>query len=154
MEKHEGDGRMERCIACPKTFDRDEMICIDDQWICGTCKPTVVQMLQEGASLADMIVARQKRKLVMGKKAALPERCVKCNAPAEGQPLKRNLYWHSPFVYLCLLMKMLVYILVVGMVFGIVTTQVVTARRIDKEYIWLNGAGKDYLDVLPEWVEP
>ena len=171
-------------------------------------------MMQEGASAADMTVARKKRVLVMGKNAALPDRCVKCNAPANGNRLKRKLSWHSPVFYLLILFNILIYALVAlfvrkkatievglcdvhlskrktsilitwlvvtlsaaliitgigmdttplipagilvfvgGLIYGACSATVVTARRIDKEYIWLNGVCKDYLESLPEWIKP
>lgn len=37
--------------------------------------------------------------LVMFKRAALPQRCVKCNAPTP-HTLKRNLRWHPPALYI------------------------------------------------------
>ena len=50
--------------------------------------------------------------LVMRKDAALPDRCVKCNAPANGRRLKRNLSWHYPAWYLLVLISPLIYIIV------------------------------------------
>ena len=37
--------------------------------------------------------------LVVQKGAALPDRCIRCNAPAEGRRLHRQLYWHPPLLY-------------------------------------------------------
>ena len=50
--------------------------------------------------------------LVMLKDAELPDRCVKCNAPAEGRRLRRNLSWHPPAWYLLLLFNILIYVIV------------------------------------------
>lgn len=47
--------------------------------------------------------------LVMDKTASLPERCVVCNAPASGRPLRRRLAWHAPGWYLLVLFNLLVY---------------------------------------------
>lgn len=41
--------------------------------------------------------------------APWPNRCVKCNAPADGNPLKQTLYWHKPVIYLLILLSPLVY---------------------------------------------
>ncbi|HEY8411800.1 MAG TPA: hypothetical protein VIK76_10370 [Pyrinomonadaceae bacterium] len=49
--------------------------------------------------------------LVMTKEALLPNRCVKCNAPAEEQ-LKRKLTWHHPALYLLILVSVLIYAVV------------------------------------------
>ncbi len=48
----------------------------------------------------------------MTKDAELPDRCVKCNAPANGYRLKRNLSWHPPVWYFLILISLLVYIIV------------------------------------------
>lgn len=37
--------------------------------------------------------------LVVQKGAVLPDRCIRCNAPAEGRRLHRQLYWHHPMLY-------------------------------------------------------
>jgi len=49
--------------------------------------------------------------LVMTKEALLPNRCIKCNAPADEQ-LKRKLTWHHPALYLLALASLLIYIVV------------------------------------------
>ena len=42
----------------------------------------------------------------------LPPRCVRCNAPAAAPLKSRTLYWHSPWLYLVLLVNLLVYAIV------------------------------------------
>ena len=54
-------------------------------------------------------------RLVMDRLAQLPDRCVKCNAYANGYRLKRRLSWHSP-VYYALLFSILVYAIVAACV--------------------------------------
>jgi len=44
----------------------------------------------------------------MAKRTRLPERCVKCNAPAR-RTLKRNLRWHHPALYLVIFAGVLLY---------------------------------------------
>lgn len=55
-------------------------------------------------------VWHSKSVLVMTKQAALPDRCVKCNAPTQHK-LKRNLRWHHPAIYLLIAGGMLFYII-------------------------------------------
>jgi len=55
---------------------------------------------------------RKGRVLVMAKTGELPPRCVACNAPAIGRPLKRSLTWHPAWWYLLLLINLLVYLVV------------------------------------------
>jgi hypothetical protein len=50
--------------------------------------------------------------LVMSKQASLPDRCVRCNAPAGGFRLRRNLTWHHPAYYIILLFNLLIYVIV------------------------------------------
>src|SRR5438045_334031 len=41
---------------------------------------------------------RDGKTLVMMKEAFLPDRCVKCNGPANGYRLRRRLSWHEPII--------------------------------------------------------
>ena len=50
--------------------------------------------------------------LVMSKEAELPDRCLKCNAPALGWRLKRNLSWHPQGYFVILLISPILYIIV------------------------------------------
>jgi len=38
-----------------------------------------------------------------------------------------------------------------GAIYGSTKARVVTPKRIDKRFVWLNGVCKEYLDTLPEW---
>lgn len=62
------------------------------------------------ASAGDFL--RDGKLLVVRKGATFPDRCVRCNAPAEGYRLRRNLSWHHPLIYLILLANLLIYIIV------------------------------------------
>jgi hypothetical protein len=55
-------------------------------------------------------VWRDGKTLIMTKDASLPDQCVKCNAPANGFRLKRNLSWHHPAIYLVILVAWIIYI--------------------------------------------
>lgn len=57
-------------------------------------------------------VWRDNDTLVMTKNASLPDRCVKCNAPAHGFRLKRNLSWHHPALALLIFVALLIYLVV------------------------------------------
>jgi hypothetical protein len=54
--------------------------------------------------------------LVMHKQAELPPQCIKCGAPADGQPLKRKLSWHSSWVYALILVNLIIYIIVAAVI--------------------------------------
>jgi hypothetical protein len=51
-------------------------------------------------------------KLVLPQGAHLPDRCVKCNAPAEGRRLQRNLSWIHPAYLLTLFAGVLIFAIV------------------------------------------
>ena len=43
----------------------------------------------------------------------LPARCIHCNAPVEGKPKKKDIYWHHPAIYLSILAALLIYVILV-----------------------------------------
>ena len=69
-------------------------------------------MKESGAPLSGAGVWRDQKKLVMDKNANLPDRCVKCNAPTQGQRPQRNIYWHPPAIYLLICAGVLLYAIV------------------------------------------
>jgi hypothetical protein len=58
-------------------------------------------------------VWRKGETLVMHKNAALPDRCIKCNAPTHGSSLKRKLSWHHPAWVLLIFGGLLVYLIAI-----------------------------------------
>jgi hypothetical protein len=57
-------------------------------------------------------VWRDQDTLIVSKGAELPDRCVKCNAPAPGPRLKKTFSWHHPAIYLLILVALLIYFVV------------------------------------------
>ncbi len=57
-------------------------------------------------------IFRDGGRLVVEPGASLPDRCVKCNGPAEGYTKKLNLSWHHPAIYLIVLVGVLIYVIV------------------------------------------
>ena len=57
-------------------------------------------------------VWRENNTVVLLPNADLPPRCVKCNAPAEEPVKQRTLYWHTPWLYLLILVSLLIYLIV------------------------------------------
>jgi hypothetical protein len=160
--------------------------------------------------------------LVMTKNARLPDRCLKCNGPADGWALKRSLSWHPQVIYI-LLLSPIIYIIVAlivrktakvyfplcerhrrrrrraiavgwlvsllgiamifvvptavptmvggqtdwiiipgvilsgvllltGIIYGFMLSQVAVPTRIDKRFVWLRKVGPDFLATLPHWI--
>jgi hypothetical protein len=152
---------------------------------------------------------REGSTLVMAKDASLPDYCVKCDAPANGFRLKRNLSWHHPALFLVVIVATLLYVilamvlrkraivylglcrkhnekrrnfLIVGVVtlavslaliFGAIAwdypavallgvagilasaiwlafvARVVIVKKIDDQFVWLNGINENYLSRFP-----
>ena len=107
-----GQGTQESCAECGRSFPADDMLFLNNTWICAQCKPVFIQKLKEGVRGGRLNVWRQGPTLVMHRDAELPDRCVKCNTPANGGKLRRNLYWHHPGLYLLILLNLLIYLIV------------------------------------------
>ena len=69
-------------------------------------------------------VWRDQSTLIMSKDALLPDRCIKCNRPANGQRLKRTVYWHNPIYYVLIFVGVLLYFIVAMFVRWQATVQV------------------------------
>jgi hypothetical protein len=57
-------------------------------------------------------VWRSENIVIVAREADLPERCVKCNDPADEPTRKRKVYWHHPGFYAVLLINAILYIIV------------------------------------------
>lgn len=160
-----------------------------------------------------MEIWRDNKVLVMTKGAVLPDRCLKCNAPAEGYRLRRKLSWHPSAYYLIILINLILYVIVAlivrytakaefplcpihrrrrrwgiingwllallgfatlfggavdndhagyyvfgglvlvvaGLVYGLVRSQIPRPSKIDKSFVWLKGVSPRFLAELPNW---
>lgn len=76
-----------------------------------TCESCGESLQHRDSSTRGANVWRDGKQLVMRKKAQLPDRCVKTNAPAETW-LKRTLYWHHPLIYLTAMAGLLLYVII------------------------------------------
>ena len=202
------------CAECGYLFPQNEMISYESVWVCARCKPIFFQRIREGAPLASGAASAWRRgdAVVLSIGGAFPARCVKCNGAAQGNLVKRSLYWHAPWLYV-LLVSPIIYIIVslimrkvakvevplcdedrarwrkwigiswltglaglvililgianelwvlalvgvvallTGLVLGPVKATLVTAKKIDRDYVWVRGTGRDYRENLPEFVE-
>lgn len=102
------------CAECGKNFPPSAVIMLNRSWVCAHCKLIFLQRLREGAapSGAGAGLWRMNNQLVTRSETPFPDRCVKCNDPANGFRLKRQLYWHPPAFYLIILLNLLIYALV------------------------------------------
>jgi len=103
------------CVECGRTFPPGEVIQLNNSWVCAQCKPIFLQRLTEGVapSGAGTGIWRLGKQMVTRSETPFPDRCIKCNAPANGFRLKRTLYWQHPAYYLLLLCNLLILLIVV-----------------------------------------
>lgn len=102
------------CAECGQYFPPDELVTINHTLVCARCKPVLLQRLAEGVPSAGAGgLWREGKRLVTRSETPFPDRCVKCNAPANGFRLKRVLYWQHPAYYLLLFCNLIILIIVI-----------------------------------------
>ena len=100
------------CIACGTPNSDQEKFCHR----CG--KPLVAAAGQAVGVAAPSVPAaptapyRNGNRLVVPKGAPLPGYCVKCGEPVTGEFFKKKFQWHSPWLYLLILIGILIYAIV------------------------------------------
>lgn len=57
-------------------------------------------------------VWREDKVVVLARDHELPDRCVKCNEPADEPTKTRKVYWHHPGYYVLLLINVILYVIV------------------------------------------
>ena len=70
----------------------------------------------EGGNHAEGGVWRDGKVLVLRSGASLPDRCVKCNEPAQAPTKERKVYWHHPWAYVLILANILIYAIVASLI--------------------------------------
>jgi hypothetical protein len=108
-------GPFATCVQCQRSFAQSEMVTLNRSWVCAACKPVFLQRMKEGATapFTTTGIWRSRDRLVSSTTGAeFPDRCVRCNEPANGYRLKRTLSWHPPLVYLTVLINVLIYVVV------------------------------------------
>ncbi|MBT3374753.1 MAG: DUF4339 domain-containing protein [Lentisphaerae bacterium] len=99
-----------RCMECQQLQADDNVITLEGQTVCSACKPIVLQRLREGVFSSNQI-ARTGKQLVVAKGAQLPDRCLKCSAPAT-HSFRKLLRWHPSWVYILVIVNLLVFAIV------------------------------------------
>lgn len=100
------------CAECGQYFPPDELVTLNKTLVCARCKPLFLQRLAEGVTATGAGLWREGNKLVTRSETPFPDRCVKCNAPANGFRLRQVLYWQHPAYYLLILCNLLVLLIV------------------------------------------
>lgn len=133
-----------RCSECGNTFSQNDVINLSGSWVCANCKPLRVQKLREGVPFGTFLGGwRSGKRLVTPVEATLPKRCVKCNEPTDDPQIKRKLSWHSPAIFLLIIVGLLVYVIVAlccqkrATVFISVCPRHRSARRMAITMAWL-----------------
>ena len=79
---------------------------------------------------------REGKVLVVRKGGDFPHRCIKCNAPSVAPRRKYRLSWHSPWLYLLVLLAILLYAIVAAIVRKTAVVHVGLCERHQKRVLW------------------
>jgi hypothetical protein len=82
------------CAVCERAFSIADLLRYEKCFVCADCKPEFFQRLREGLGAQPVEAWRSGKYLVTRRESRLPDRCIKCNAPANGNKLLRRLQWH------------------------------------------------------------
>jgi hypothetical protein len=162
----------ETCQACNRPVGADNLIELGGVRVCAACKPVALQKLREGVGVgAEGVWAKDSKVVVTHDGATFPPRCVKCNADSPGGPIKRNVYWHHPALYILLVagilfrIGILLYIIVAAIVrrkaivhlhlcprHRFLRTAAIVARwaAVPLAFIWVLLTGS----LIPRWIMP
>jgi len=91
-------------------------------------------VLEDRADDAEMW--REGKVLVLRKGGALPDRCIKCNAPSAGPRRRRRLSWHSPWLYVLILLALVLYAIVAAILRKTATVELGLCERHQKRVLW------------------
>jgi len=101
------------CSQCGRSFDAGELVKFGDVVVCAGCKPLYLQRRLEGVPAFGIQDAWRSGKILVARDgAALPARCVKCGVDVSSPLISRKVYWHSPWLYLLVLVNIFVYVIV------------------------------------------
>ncbi len=102
------------CSECRRVFAQSDMILLNGCWVCAECKPLFLQRLREGGAPTFSVgnIWRFKNQMVLRSETPMPDRCVRCNEPANGFRLKRTLWWHPPALYILVVVSLIIYLIV------------------------------------------
>jgi hypothetical protein len=79
-------------------------------YVCSGCKPLAVGKISRGEPVGT--IWRDRKRLVVVRDGAFPDRCIRCNGAANGSGVRRTYYWHHPAIYLLVFIFILLYVLV------------------------------------------
>gem|GEM_PF-1092270 len=184
-----------RCHECGKLVAEQNSIGLGGFVICSSCKPAALAKLKGGDPdpIGDDLVWRDRKTVVVGARATMPDRCVKCNAPAEGIRISCSVSWkwgnlnqpqtsieiglceahrrrgsvHARVGLLLIIAIILITIsrssqsnrgfyamglllLFAGLQWAIPSVRFLAANR-DWHWIYLKGAGREFLESLEEF---
>jgi hypothetical protein len=85
---------------------------------------------------ADAQMWREGKVLVIRKGGDFPHRCIKCNEPSVAPTRRYKLSWHSPWLYVLLLLAVLLYAIVAAVVRKTAVVQVGLCERHQRRVLW------------------
>jgi hypothetical protein len=90
----------------------------------------------EDRSGNDTDMWREGKVLVLRKGCDFPNRCIKCNAPSVAPRRRYKLSWHTPWLYLLILLALLLYAIVALIVRKTAVVDIGLCERHQKRVLW------------------
>src|SRR5579862_9753371 len=97
---------------------------------------------------------REGKVLVLRKDSAFPHRCIKCNEPSVAPSRRYKLSWHSPWLYVLILLAVLLYAIVATIVRKTAVVDIRLCERHQQRVLWgrIVGWGGLALEIALLWV--
>ncbi|OVE82383.1 hypothetical protein BVY04_01125 [bacterium M21] len=96
-------GTQHTCCVCSGDFPPESILTFGSDTVCAGCKNIYVQSLKEGVDAGMHVgLRRDGKKIHFLKSMAFPDRCIKCNSPADGYQKKVKLQFTPRWAYLLL----------------------------------------------------
>ena len=102
---------------------------------------------------ADAQMWREGKVLVMRKGGDFPHRCIKCNEPSTAPRRRCKLSWHSPWLYVLILLALLLYAIVAAIVRKTAVVHIGLCERHQRRVLWgrIVGWGGLALEIALVW---
>lgn len=96
---------------------------------------------------------REGKVLVLRRGGSFPHRCIKCNEPSVAPTRRYKLSWHSPWLYLLILLALILYAIVAAIVRKTAVVDVGLCARHQKRVLWgrIIGWGGLALEIALVW---
>lgn len=98
------------CDECGRTCPETDLMPVGGVAVCPACKDRAVAKLRGGIPIGQGRW-HDRKQLVLQDGQSLADLCIRCGNEAVCRPIKRTYHWHSPVLYILLLLSPIIYII-------------------------------------------